>query len=79
MSRLNDAGATVYRTDAQGTVVAQSDGQEITFTTQKMSRRRIRRGSLAIWRRSTLGMPIPKVPYAGLPVAASRGKPGLLP
>ena len=35
MSRLNDAGATVYRTDAQGTVVAQSDGQEITFTTQK--------------------------------------------
>lgn len=35
MSRLNDAGVTVYRTDVQGTVVVQSDGKSLSFTTQK--------------------------------------------
>lgn len=34
-SRLYDADVTVYRTDEQGTVVAVSDGTEITFTTEK--------------------------------------------
>ena len=34
MSRLSDAGVTVYRTDVQGTVVVQSDGQTLTFTTE---------------------------------------------
>lgn len=35
MSRLYDARATVYRTDEQGTVVAYSDGTQVTFTTEK--------------------------------------------
>lgn len=35
LSRLRDAGATVYRTDQQGTVVAVSDGTAVTFTTEK--------------------------------------------
>lgn len=35
LSRLRDAGAQVYRTDLQGHIVAKSDGQSITFTTQK--------------------------------------------
>lgn len=35
LSRLRDAGATVYRTDEQGTIVAVSDGTTITFTTGK--------------------------------------------
>ncbi|MGN0967677.1 MAG: MBL fold metallo-hydrolase [Oscillospiraceae bacterium] len=35
MSRLYDAQATVYRTDEQGTVVAFSDGEKVTFTTEK--------------------------------------------
>lgn len=34
-SRLYDAGATVYRTDQQGTIVAFSDGETVTFTTEK--------------------------------------------
>ena len=33
--RLYDAGVTVYRTDEQGTVMVVSDGNEITFTTEK--------------------------------------------
>lgn len=35
LSRLRDAGATVYRTDEQGTIVAVSDGTSVTFTTGK--------------------------------------------
>ena len=35
LSRLRDAGATVYRTDQQGTIVAVSDGTTVTFTTEK--------------------------------------------
>ena len=35
LSRLSDAGTTVYRTDLLGTVVAVSDGKEVSFTTEK--------------------------------------------
>ena len=35
LSRLYDAGVTVYRTDLQGTVTAVSDGKTVTFTTEK--------------------------------------------
>lgn len=35
MSRLYDAGTTVYRTDRQGTVIAYSDGRNVTFSTEK--------------------------------------------
>lgn len=35
LSRLYDAGCTVYRTDLLGTVVAVSDGTSVTFTTEK--------------------------------------------
>lgn len=35
VSRLYDARVTVYRTDEQGTVVAFSDGKQVTFTTEK--------------------------------------------
>lgn len=35
LSRLRDAGTTVYRTDEQGTIVAVSDGTTVTFTTGK--------------------------------------------
>jgi competence protein ComEC len=35
LSRLYDARVTVYRTDLQGTVVAHSDGESVTFTTEK--------------------------------------------
>lgn len=35
LSRLRDAGTTVYRTDLSGTVVAVSDGASVTFTTEK--------------------------------------------
>ena len=35
LSRLRDAEAAVYRTDMQGTVVAVSDGKDITFTVEK--------------------------------------------
>lgn len=35
LSRLSDAGAEVYRTDLQGTVIAYSDGTNITFETEK--------------------------------------------
>lgn len=35
MSRLRDADVTVYRTDLQGHIVCRSDGQSVTFATQK--------------------------------------------
>lgn len=35
LSRLRDAGVTVYRTDLQGNIVAVSNGKQVTFTTQK--------------------------------------------
>lgn len=35
LSRLRDAGATVYRTDLQGTVAAHSDGETVAFTAEK--------------------------------------------
>lgn len=35
MSRLYDARVTVYRTDEQGTVVAESNGKQVSFTTGK--------------------------------------------
>lgn len=35
LSRLRDAGVTVYRTDLQGDVTAVSDGKTASFTTQK--------------------------------------------
>ena len=34
LSRLRDAGATVYRTDLQGTVIAISDGTQVVFSTE---------------------------------------------
>ena len=37
MSRLNDAGVTLFRTDEMGTILAVSDGQEITFTWEDQS------------------------------------------
>jgi competence protein ComEC len=35
LSRLRDAGATVYRTDTQGTVTCTSDGKTVTFQTER--------------------------------------------
>ena len=35
LSRLRDVGATVYRTDLQGDIIAVSDGENITFKTKK--------------------------------------------
>lgn len=35
LSRLSDAGATVYRTDLCGTIIAKSDGSTVTFQTEK--------------------------------------------
>ncbi len=35
MSRLNDAGVEIYRTDEQGHIVMTSDGKNITVTTEK--------------------------------------------
>ena len=37
MSRLNDAGCTIFRTDEMGTILATSDGTEITFTWENQS------------------------------------------
>jgi competence protein ComEC len=37
MSRLRDADVTVYRTDEMGTVIAVSDGKNITFSWEKAS------------------------------------------
>jgi len=35
LSRLEDAEVTVYRTDLHGTIIAESDGKTVTFTTEK--------------------------------------------
>lgn len=35
MSRLEDAGVTLYRTDTMGTILVHSDGETLTFTTEK--------------------------------------------
>ncbi|MHC1695658.1 MAG: MBL fold metallo-hydrolase [Eubacteriales bacterium] len=35
LSRLRDAGVTVFRTDMQGTITCASDGKKVTFTTEK--------------------------------------------
>ncbi len=35
LSRFRDVGAVVYRTDLQGTVIAHSDGETISFTTER--------------------------------------------
>jgi competence protein ComEC len=35
LSRLRDAGVTVYRTDLQGDIICYSDGQSVTVTTQR--------------------------------------------
>jgi len=37
LSRLRDADVTVYRTDMQGTITCVSDGQTVSFTTEKNS------------------------------------------
>jgi competence protein ComEC len=37
LSRLRDAGVTLYRTDLLGAVVAESDGQTVTFSWEKSS------------------------------------------
>lgn len=37
MSRLNDAGCTIFRTDELGTILAVSDGSQITFTWENQS------------------------------------------
>ena len=39
LSRLADADVTLYRTDLLGTVIASTDGKDITFTWQKASAR----------------------------------------
>lgn len=35
LSRLRDAGVTVYRTDELGTIICRSDGKTVSFTTEK--------------------------------------------
>lgn len=35
LSRLRDAGAKIYRTDESGHIIARSDGENVTFETQK--------------------------------------------
>ena len=35
LSRLRDAGAAVYRTDLQGTIICTSDGERVTFQTER--------------------------------------------
>lgn len=37
LSKLRDAGAIIYRTDLQGDIIAKSDGNNVTFITQKNS------------------------------------------
>lgn len=37
LSRLSQAGATVYRTDLQGDIICTSDGKSVSFRTQKNS------------------------------------------
>lgn len=38
LSRLRDADVTVYRTDMQGHIIAVSDGDQVTFTTQRTAK-----------------------------------------
>lgn len=38
LSRLRDAGTTVFRTDLQGTIVCVSDGNTLSFSTEKNAR-----------------------------------------
>jgi competence protein ComEC len=35
MSRLRDADVTLFRTDMQGTIIYTSDGQTVSFTTER--------------------------------------------
>ncbi|GHV07713.1 metallo beta-lactamase superfamily lipoprotein [Clostridia bacterium] len=35
LSRLRDADVTVFRTDLQGTITCKSDGEKVTFTTER--------------------------------------------
>ena len=37
LSRLRDVGTEVYRTDLQGTIIAESDGTNVTFRTERIS------------------------------------------
>ena len=37
LSKLRDAGSTVYRTDMQGDIIVKSDGKTLSFTTAKSS------------------------------------------
>ena len=37
LSRINDLGATLYRTDLQGNIIIKSDGEKITFNTEGVS------------------------------------------
>ena len=37
MSRLNQAGVTLFRTDKMGTILARSDGNQVTFTWENQS------------------------------------------
>ena len=38
LSRLRDADVTLYRTDMQGNIIAISDGERVTFTTQRTAK-----------------------------------------
>ena len=42
LERLFDAGAKVLRTDLSGTITAESDGEKIHFSTEPMSRKKMR-------------------------------------
>ena len=42
LERLFDAGAKVLRTDLSGTIAAESDGEKIHFSTEPMSRKKMR-------------------------------------
>lgn len=35
LSRLRDADVTIYRTDLQGTIICQSDGKQVSFSTER--------------------------------------------
>ncbi len=55
LSRLRDADVTVYRTDMQGTIICRSDGQQLTFTTERNENA------------DTLALPTPKPTSAPTP------------
>ena len=42
LERIFDAGAKVLRTDLSGTIIAESDGEKITFSAEPMSRKKMR-------------------------------------